>query len=69
MPNDDTYDVFSGVPNGRDVLWICSIQGLSDAKEKMEQFARTIPGAYFVLFTPKQQVMASTDTIANRKSA
>lgn len=45
-----TFDVFSGTP-GEDPLWLESVEGLSNARERMEQLAANEPGRYFV-FSP-----------------
>ena len=45
-----TFDVFSGTP-GEDPLWLETVEGLSNARERMEQLAANEPGRYFV-FSP-----------------
>jgi hypothetical protein len=45
-----TFDVFSGTP-GEHPLWLETVEGLSNARERMEQLAAKEPGRYFA-FSP-----------------
>lgn len=59
-----TFDIFSGVP-GRDAVWVCAVEGLANAKERMDEIAAAQPGPYFVCFVHSKEILARTDTSAN----
>ena len=46
MP-ESTFDIFSG-HLGEDALWLEAVEGLSNARERMQKIAEQTPGAYFV---------------------
>jgi hypothetical protein len=43
----DTFDIFSGT--AKKAMWIEAVEGLSNARERMEQIAADKPGQYFIL--------------------
>lgn len=43
----DSVDIFSGTP--KNAMWIEAVQGLSNARERMQQIAAEKPGQYFLL--------------------
>ena len=45
----DSFDIFSGTP--KRAMWIEAVEGLSNARERMQQIAGEQPGQYF-LFCP-----------------
>jgi hypothetical protein len=53
--NELTFEVFSGVPD-RDAVWLESVEGFSNARERMEQIAEQKPGQYFV-FSPQHDAI------------
>lgn len=63
MTPEARFDIFFGIPGG-DVLWVCAVEGLANAKERMDQTAAEKPGRYFVCFVHSKEVLATTDTSA-----
>lgn len=55
------FDIFSGAP-GRDAVWVCTVEGLANAKERMDQIAAEKPGPYFVCFVHSKEILTRTDT-------
>jgi hypothetical protein len=55
------FDIFSGSP-GQDVVWIEVVCGFAQARDRMEELAREIPGKYFVFSTRSQTILAKIDT-------
>lgn len=56
-----TFDVFSGdVEKG--AVWVCAVNGLAAAKERMESIAARKPGKYFIFKADTQEVVARTET-------
>jgi hypothetical protein len=45
-PVDSTFDIFNATVDGP--LWVETVQGLTEAKERMAHLALTIPGEYFI---------------------
>jgi hypothetical protein len=60
MP-EPTYDIFSG-HSGENALWLEAVEGLSNAREQMQQIAEQKPGAYFVFSAMGQSVLARIET-------
>lgn len=56
-------DIFSGTPDDAPV-WICAVDGLSNAREKMERLAKDTPGRYFIFHAPEQTVLVSIETFS-----
>lgn len=61
------FDVFFGAPD-RDAVWVCTVQGLANAKERMDQLATKEPGRYFVFYAPDRSILAQTETFAKAPS-
>lgn len=61
MDSVPTFHIFSG-NNDRDALWVCAVEGLANAKERMDQLAAEKPGAYFVFYTTTHEILSRTDT-------
>jgi hypothetical protein len=59
---EPTFDIFSGGPDN-DPVWLESVLGLSNARERMEQIAAKTPGQYFIFSFGSQAVLAQTDTL------
>lgn len=55
------FDIFAGTPE-RNPVWICAVEGLPKAKEKMEQMAAENPGRYFIFYAPDRNVLGEIDT-------
>jgi hypothetical protein len=61
MANCPRFDLFSGFRD-HDAIWKESIEGLENAREKMEKCAAENPGHYFVFSTDTSSVVAEIDT-------
>lgn len=61
MPTVPKFDIFSGVPD-RDAVWVCTVQGLATAKERMDRLAAEKPGPYFIFFAPTREIVGRTAT-------
>lgn len=62
------FDIFSGIPD-REAIWVCAVEGLSNAKERMVQIAFEKTGPYFIFNVSTQQVIATTQTFAKPERA
>lgn len=60
------FDIFSGTPD-TNACWLETVEGLSDARARMEVVAAQAPGQYFVFCTETQTVMAQTETFSKAK--
>jgi hypothetical protein len=59
--NEETFDIFSGVPEGNG-QWLEAIEGLSSAHQRMGQLAAEKPGKYFLLSSTDQAILTRIDT-------
>jgi hypothetical protein len=57
------FDIFSGRMD-KNALWIESVEGLSNARERMEQIATERPGQYFIFSSMSHSVLAQIETFA-----
>jgi hypothetical protein len=64
MVSEPRFDIFSGSPDN-DAMWIEAVSGLSQARERMEQLARQIPGRYFLFSIHSRSLLARIDTTKN----
>ena len=55
------FDIFSG-SREEDARWIETVEGLSEANERMQQLAVRKPGRYFIFYTAANTVVASIET-------
>jgi len=55
------FEIFSGTMD-RYAMWIQSVAGLAQARERMEQIAAEKPGKYFVFSTANHTILAEIDT-------
>lgn len=62
MSEVPAFDIFAGTPGHANVLWICSVNGLTRAKERMDRIAAQKPGEYFIFFTDGHTVVAHVET-------
>jgi hypothetical protein len=62
------FDIFSGVPD-KTPVWMEAVQGLSNARERMEEIAEKAPGQYFVFSTGSQSVIVRTETFKRIESS
>ena len=58
----ETLHIFSGTP--KNARWEESAEGLSDARERMEQLAGTKPGQYFLFSIGSGSILAQTETFS-----
>jgi len=63
---EPVFDIFSGGPE-KDPLE--TVEGLAQARERMELIAAQRPGRYFLFSTQVQAVLAETETFAKRESS
>ena len=63
-----SYDIFSGSPE-KEPLWLESVSGLAPASQRMNELARTTPGAYFVFCVHTKEVLEAIDTSAPARSS
>ena len=59
---EPTFDIFCGVPD-KNATWYEAVEGLANARERMEQIARIRPGSYFVFSRQDHSILARTETI------
>jgi len=55
------FNIFSGVPD-KNAIWIETVAGLSNARERMEAIAAQQPGQYFVFCPRDHTILAKTET-------
>ena len=56
-----SFDIFSGTPD-KDPLWIETVYGLSNARQRMGEIAERKPGRYFVFSLGSHSVLAQIET-------
>jgi L-amino acid N-acyltransferase YncA len=56
------FDIFKGSYPGKDAMWLETIRGLANARQRMEQIAAETPGTYFVFSTHDNLVLAISNT-------
>jgi hypothetical protein len=61
MAHVPKFDIFSGSVD-KDAIWIEAVEGLGNAKDRMDELAAKSPGKYFVFCGFSHTVMAVTDT-------
>lgn len=57
------FDIFSGQID-KNAMWIETVEGLSNARERMERIAAEKPGQYFVFSSLTHSVLAQVETFA-----
>jgi hypothetical protein len=55
------FDIFCGTPD-KEAKWYETIDGLANARERMEQIARVRPGKYFVFSRRDHSILAQVET-------
>ena len=58
----DRFDIFSGTP--KNAMWIEAVEGLSNARDRMQQIAREQPGQYFLFCPSTHTVVSEIETFA-----
>ena len=59
---EKTFDVFSGTQ--KNAMWVEVVEGLSNARERMQQIAAKEPGQYFVFCTATHASVCEIETFA-----
>ena len=67
VQNEPTFDIFCGVPD-KDATWYEAVEGLANARDRMEQIARIRPGSYFVFSRRDHSILGRTETICKAKT-
>ncbi|HWF38236.1 MAG TPA: hypothetical protein VG322_06945 [Candidatus Acidoferrales bacterium] len=62
------FDIFSGHID-KNALWIETVEGLSNARERMEQIATEKPGQYFIFSPMSHAVLAQIETFASASNS
>jgi len=62
------FDIFSGQID-KNALWIETVEGLSRARERMEQIAAEKPGQYFIFSPLSHAVLAQVETFAGSSNS
>jgi hypothetical protein len=58
-----SLDIFSGELD-KDAMWLESVEGLSNARARMEQIAADTPGRYFIYSVRSHAMLAQIETFA-----
>jgi len=61
------FDIFSGGLD-RDPFWVETVEGLSNARERMQQIAARNPGRYFLYSVQSQAILAQIETFKKSES-
>lgn len=65
--SESTFDIFSGTSD-KDARWLESVEGLSEARERMEHIAAVRPGAYFLYDPLSHSILAKSGTTEQLQS-
>jgi hypothetical protein len=58
---EPTFDIFSGTPD-RDAVWLECVDGLSEARQRLDYIGTVRPGAYFLYDHASRSVIAKSGT-------
>jgi hypothetical protein len=67
MP-ETKYDIFAGTP-GNFPMWLETVVGLANAKERMEMIAAKKPGQYFLFSVLTQTTVARIEVFKKTSAA
>jgi hypothetical protein len=56
-----TYDIFRKLPAGEPV-WVEAVQGLEDAKSRLQELATVRPGDYYIYDLGHERIVAMAST-------
>ena len=56
-----SFEIFAG-SGDNDAMWLETVEGLANARQRMEGLAAQVPGQYFVYSIRSRAVLAKTDT-------
>lgn len=65
---EPVFDVFSGTSE-KDAVWREAVEGLSNARKRMEQLAVNVPGAYFLYSPQSHSILVKTNTAKQLQAA
>jgi hypothetical protein len=60
--NEPIFDIFMGTLD-KNPMWLEAVEGLSNARERMERIAAAIPGPYFIFSQATHSILARTETL------
>ena len=60
---ESSFDIFSGWPD-KDARWLGVVEGLENARSRMEHIAAQTPGHYFLFSGVSRSILAQIDTFA-----
>jgi len=59
--SEPTFDIFSG-SSDKDAVWLECVDGLSEARQRLEYITAVRPGAYFLYDHASRSVIAKSGT-------
>lgn len=59
---EPTFDIFRGASE-KDAVWVGAVEGLSNARGRMEQIAGEKPGIYFLFSSSSRSILDRIETI------
>jgi len=65
LANQPVFDIFSGVPD-KNAKWCETVEGLSNARSRMEEIAKHRPGAYFIFYRRDHSILARIEFAETR---
>jgi hypothetical protein len=68
LERHETFDIFSGAPKDNP-MWLETISGLSNARERMEQIAAKRPGQYFIFSIGTHSPVVQIETFAKPQAS
>jgi len=60
--DEPMFDIFRGAIGSGDEVWLESVSGLENARQRMEQIAAATSGLYFLFNLQSHSVLACADT-------
>ena len=63
-----SFDIFTGTSNNN-VIWLDTVEGLSNARARMHEIAAQIPGQYFVCSIGSHEILAQIETFKKLNAA
>jgi hypothetical protein len=67
-PQVPRFDIFLGVANSKDAIWLEAVEGIDAARHRMQRIAEETRGKYFVFGGSNRRVVATIDTSAEDPS-
>lgn len=60
------FEIFAGTPGKH--VWIEAVCGLSNARQRMEEISKQMPGRYFIFSIVSRTILAQIETFEKRES-